>query len=241
MSRRIIGDSNGHDDLQILFESQVDQSGKKGDTLKIYGCAIVCDEPGINGRSYPKEVLEPEVNRFREEFIKTGRAAAQLNHPRIDQDGDGKDYSIFEMNLMLTCAIIESLEFEGNRLMCKMKVVEEHPAGKALGALIRAGYVPGYSLRGSGSTIPNPNGYTDIANDYRFITVDVVGNPSFDADALITPVIESITTNKNKGKVALMESVDAAIVRGTQRLQIMNTYRSYNVGPLIEALNKGNV
>jgi len=191
--------------LKPFYESSYNLEGKKVKRLKLQGTAIVCDVPGINGRSYPKSILGPEVNRFVEKMMKRGRAAAELNHPRLDEKGEGKDYSVFEMNLFKTCAVIEELYFKGNELFCKMRVVEDHEAGKALKALIDAGYVPGFSLRGAGSVIDSGDGHMVIADDYRLITIDVVGNPSFDEQALITPVYEAM---KGKKVQVLTEAID---------------------------------
>jgi len=174
-----------------IYEEAYDLSGKKTKKLKIYGTAIVTDIPGINGRAYPKRILAPEVQRFNEKFIERGRGIAELNHPRLTAEGEGKDYSVFEINLMKACAVVEELYFEGNNLYCKMAVVENHPAGQALKALIDSGYVPGYSLRGAGSVVESGKGYLEVADDYRLITIDVVGNPSFDDKALISSIYES--------------------------------------------------
>lgn len=189
----------------VIYEDVVDITGNKVKRLKVEGYAIVCDVPGINKRSYPLEILSPEVDRFINKFVNTGRAAAELNHPRLTSDGEGKDYSVFEMNLMKTCALIETLRFDGKKLYCKMVIVEDHPAGQAIASLIRAGYVPGYSLRGAGSVIDTGMGYYEVSDDYRLITIDIVGNPSFDDKALIKPKYESIT---NSSIQLLTESVN---------------------------------
>lgn len=176
---------------KVLVEEGIDITGEKKKFLKIFGTAIVCDVPGINGRAYPKSILQAEVNRLNKDMIPYGRLAAELNHPRLTPDGDGKDYSVFEMNLMKTCARVEELYFKGNKLFCKMIVAEETDAGRNLAGLLKIGYVPGYSLRGAGSVIDSGRGFYEVADDYRFITVDVVGNPSFDNKALISHAFEN--------------------------------------------------
>jgi hypothetical protein len=194
--------------VKPLVEEAFDLMEKKVKKLKITGTAIVCDVVGINGRAYPLRILKPEVDRFRTKMIRRGRAAAELNHPRLDSKGEGKDYSVFEMNQMKICALIEELDFHGKDLFCKMVVVDDDgcAAGQALGALLRAGYVPGYSLRGAGSVVEAGN-HLEVGDDYRLITVDVVGNPSFDDKALIEPLHEAIKS----GKIAVLtESVEHA-------------------------------
>ena len=192
-------------DIKPLYESEINLAGNKVKKLKLIGTAIECDVEGINGRAYPKKILGPETDRFIKKFVKKGRAAAQLNHPRLSKEGEGKDYSVFEMDLSKVCAIIEELYFEGKDLKCKMRVVDEHPAGQMLKSLIDDGYVPGFSLRGAGSVIENNDGVLEVTTDYRLITIDVVGNPSFDEQALITPAYESLMNAKIK---VLTEAVD---------------------------------
>lgn len=223
------------DNTKILYEEALDITGAKVKRLKIFGTAIVCDVPGINGRAYPKKILEAEVNRFNDKFVKRGRAAAQLNHPRLTSEGEGKDFSVFEMNLMLTCALIEELYFKGNQLYCKMVVVEDHPAGKALAALIKAGYVPGYSLRGAGSVVDSGRGYYTVDTDYRLITIDVVGNPSFDDKALISSVYES-AGSPNKVKL-LTESVECAAKELIYNQNVKAGFKQYNKNALESCLN----
>ncbi len=226
------------ENTSILYEDSMDITGKKVKRLKIFGTAIVCDVPGINGRAYPKSILAAEVKRFNEKFVQRGRAAAQLNHPRMTSDGEGKDFSVFEMNLMLTCALIEELYFKGNDLFCKMVVVEDHPAGQALAALIKAGYVPGYSLRGAGSVVDSGRGYYKVSDDYRLITIDVVGNPSFDDKALITSVYESVTT-PHKVKL-LTESVETASRELVYNRNVQVGFKKYDKDALGSCLKSYN-
>jgi hypothetical protein len=209
MSSKMLLQEPEHDYSMIkaVYENQVDLSGKPVKKMKIQGTAIVTDLAGINGRAYPKSVLAPEVKRFNDKFIKRGRGIAELNHPRLTSEGDGKDYSVFEINLMKACAVVEELYFKGNDLFCKMAVVDDHPAGEALKALINAGYVPGYSLRGAGSVRDTGKGFYEVTDDYRLITIDVVGNPSFDDKALISSMYESIKGNKVQ---VLTEAVEMA-------------------------------
>lgn len=186
--------------VKPIYENVVTLSGDNEKKLKLVGVAIVCDRPGINGRSYPSSILKREMNRYITKFINGGRSFSELNHPRLTADGEGRDYSVFEINLMKACCMIETLSFEGSDMMCKMKVVDKHPAGQALKALVDDGLRPGYSLRGAGSVTDSGKGYYEVADDYRMITIDVVGNPSFDDDAIISSLYESM----NKGNIKVL-------------------------------------
>lgn len=217
-----------------LYEEVTDFTGKKVKRLKVEGIAIVCDVPGINGRSYPLDILKAEVDRFNKKYVKTGRAAAELNHPRLTAEGEGKDYSVFEMNLMKTCALIEELRFEGKNLYCKMVIVEDHPAGQAIAALMRAGYVPGYSLRGAGSVIDTGMGYYEVSDDYRLITIDIVGNPSFDDKALITPKLEALQNTPAK---ILTESIQVAKREMIHNRDVMAGFKKIDVAAFESCVN----
>ena len=78
---------------------RTDEFGVGVKRLVIEGIGIVCDIPGINNRSYPRRIIEREMKRLMAEMVSRGRLAAELNHPRLDVNGDAKDYPIFEMNL----------------------------------------------------------------------------------------------------------------------------------------------
>lgn len=196
------------DDIAPLYENVILPSGDAEKKLMLYGTAIVCDRPGINGRSYPSRILKREMDRYIKKYINGGRSFAELNHPRLTSEGEGRDYSVFEINLMKACCMITELHFEGTDMKCKMKVVDRHPAGQALKALVDDGLRPGYSLRGAGSVVETGRGFFEVADDYRMITIDVVGNPSFDDDAIIDSLYESIKGGKLN---VLTESVQVAL------------------------------
>lgn len=224
-----------------LFEGmsarEVERIGLDGNPVKrliIEGTAIVCDIAGINGREYPRAIIAREVDRLNREMVPYGRLAAELNHPRLDAEGMSRDYPIFEMDLNKTCAIVEELRMDGNKLYCRMVVAEETDAGHNLAGLIRAGYHPGYSLRGAGGTMPKGD-HEVIDDDYTMITIDVVGNPSFGKAAIFTSHTESVSTPKTAK--ALTESInmyrrEVAFNHGIKDLG----YHTYNKNEFISYL-----
>ena len=64
------------EDIQILTE---ERDGKKN--LYIEGVFLQSEIKNRNGRVYPFRVLEKEVARYNEEYVKTGRALGELGHP----------------------------------------------------------------------------------------------------------------------------------------------------------------
>ena len=55
----------------------------KGDDKKLYieGVYLQSEIKNRNGRMYRFQVLEKEVNRYNEEYVKTSRALGELGHP----------------------------------------------------------------------------------------------------------------------------------------------------------------
>ena len=58
-------------------------NGKKNYSIK--GVFMQSDVKNRNGRIYPKEILQKEVDRYNREFIQKNRAFGELGHP------DGSD------------------------------------------------------------------------------------------------------------------------------------------------------
>lgn len=216
---------------------RVGLDGKMVKRLIIEGTAIVCGTVGINGREYPRAIIEREVDRLNRDFVAYGRLAAELNHPRLDEEGRPRDYPIFEMNLKKTCAVIEDLHMEGDNLKCRMVVAEDTDAGHDLAGLIKIGYHPGYSLRGAGDTVrkidPNTREeFERIADNYTMITVDVVGNPSFGQSAIFNARRESV--ERNTPVSVLTESINTLRREVAYNRSLISTgYRTYNRESLI--------
>ena len=235
---QILGDIHSKDN-KVYSADRLGLDGILHKRLIIEGTAILTDIPGINGRSYPKWIIEREVNRLNKEWVPFGRLAGELNHPRLDDENNPKDYPIFEMNMSKICALIEELRLDGNKLYCRMVVVEgDHGAGDKLAALLRTGYVPGYSLRGAGGVIEG-NDYDTIDTDYTLITIDVVGNPSFGKDAIISYHFESNNT-KTGQKQTLLESIQTTARKELVLNRTLSySYHRYNKDVLMSVL-KGN-
>ncbi len=207
--------------LSPIYESEMSLSGEKVKILKLYGTAVVCEKPGINGRAYPLKIMKREADKYTKKYIKNGQ---------------GKDYSVFEINLSKVCCLIEELTFSGNKMLIKLRVIDKHPCGQMLKALVDAGLRPGVSLRGAGSVEKNMYGIWEITDDYRLITVDVVGNPSFDEDAVMNSLYESI---KNGNVQILTEAVDVAsqqFVKNSERNNIYSSRKTLNKSSLIHLL-----
>lgn len=170
---------------KIRYEDRIGLDGKPVKRLIIEGYALVCDIAGINGREYPRDIIAREIERLNRESVPYGRLAAELNHPRLDPEGNSRDYPICELDISKMCAVVEELRMEGNKVYCRMVVAEDMSAGHDLAGALKVGFHPGYSIRGAGDTIPKGD-HEVITDNYTLITIDVVGNPSFGKAAIVS-------------------------------------------------------
>jgi|TARA_B100001094_G_scaffold39332_2_gene33790 hypothetical protein len=150
-------------DVKLLAEA--DENGKK--SHKIKGIFMQANIKNRNGRVYPMEVLENEVNRYRKEFINKKRAFGELGHP------DGPT-----VNLERVSHLITSLEGDGKGNYIGEAKVTDTPYGKIVKSLIDEGAQLGVSSRGMGS-LENKGGTNYVKSDFYLATAaDIVADPS---------------------------------------------------------------
>lgn len=160
------------EDIQILTE---EKDGKKN--LYIEGVFLQSEIKNRNGRVYPFKVLEKEVNRYNEEYVKTGRALGELGHP------DGPTVNLDRVSHRIT-----SLRAEGNNFIGKAQILST-PMGKIASSLIGEGVKLGVSSRGMGS-IFQKNGVNYVGEDFMLATAaDIVADPSA-PDAFVDGIME---------------------------------------------------
>ena len=151
-------------------------NGKKN--YKIRGIFLQSNVKNRNGRVYPKEILEKEVNRYNREFINKKRAFGELGHP------DGPTVNLERVSHMIT-----KLSPDGNNFVGEAKIMDT-PYGKIVKGLIDEGAQLGVSSRGMGSII-NRNGINFVKDDFYLATAaDIVADPSA-PDAFVEGIMES--------------------------------------------------
>src|SRR6056300_1547161 len=139
---------------------------QKSGSMKIKGIFMQAEQKNRNGRVYPFPVLEKEVKRYNEEFIKEGRAFGELGHP------DGPVVNLDRVSHMIT-----RLEPDGKNFMGEAKLLST-PMGEIAKALISDGGKLGVSSRGMGS-LESKNGANYVKNDFYLATAaDIVADPS---------------------------------------------------------------
>ena len=160
------------EDVQVITEG-------KGDSKKLYieGVFLQSELKNRNGRMYPFSVLQKEVNRYNEEYIKTSRALGELGHP------DGPT-----VNLDRVSHRIVSLAEDGTNFRGKAQILDT-PMGKIASSLLGEGVKLGVSSRGMGS-IDKRADVNVVMDDFMLATAaDIVADPSA-PDAFVNGIME---------------------------------------------------
>lgn len=149
-------------DTKILTESTKD--GKK--SLFVEGIFLQSGIKNRNGRVYPEEIMDKEVNRYIKECVDANRAMGELGHPDTPSIG-----------LDRVSHLITSLKKEGNNWVGKAKILDT-PTGNIARGLIEGGAVLGVSSRALGS-LKEVNGVNVVQSDFLLSTAaDLVSDPS---------------------------------------------------------------
>ena len=160
------------EEINVLIE---ENNGKKN--LYIEGIFLQSEIKNRNGRVYPYEVLSREVQRYNEQYVKSGRALGELGHP------DGPT-----VNLDRVSHKIISLKSEGSNFIGKAQVLDT-PMGKIAKSLLEEGVRLGVSSRGMGS-LEERNGANYVRDDFMLATAaDIVADPSA-PDAFVDGIME---------------------------------------------------
>jgi hypothetical protein len=139
-------------------------NGKKN--YKIRGIFMQADMKNRNGRIYPMETLQKEVNRYNKDFVQAKRAFGELGHP------DGPTVNLERVSHMIT-----SLTPDGKNFIGEAKIMDT-PYGKIVKNLIDEGAKLGVSSRGMGS-LENKGGSNYVGRDFYLATAaDIVADPS---------------------------------------------------------------
>jgi hypothetical protein len=160
------------EDVKVITEGT-------GDEKKLYieGVFLQSELKNRNGRVYPFAVLEKEVNRYNEEYVKTKRALGELGHP------DGPTVNLDRVSHRIT-----DLHAEGNNFIGKAQILDT-PMGKIAKSLLGEGVQLGVSSRGMGS-IDKREDTSYVMDDFMLATAaDIVADPSA-PDAFVNGIME---------------------------------------------------
>ena len=160
------------EDVKLVTE---EKNGKK--LLYIEGVFLQSELKNRNGRMYPFGVLDREVKRYNEEYVKSKRALGELGHP------DGPTINLDRVSHRIT-----SLRAEGNNFIGKAQVLDT-PMGNIAKSLLGEGVQLGVSSRGMGS-IDKREDVNVVMDDFMLATAaDIVADPSA-PDAFVNGIME---------------------------------------------------
>ena len=153
-----------------------EKNGKK--SLYIEGIFLQGNIKNRNGRMYPMETLQKEVNRYNEAHVQSGRALGELGHP------DGPTVNLDRVSHKIT-----SLRESGSNFIGRAKILDT-PMGQIAKSLIGEGVKLGVSSRGIGSLKPTKEGFNVVSDDFMLATAaDIVADPSA-PDAFVEGIME---------------------------------------------------
>ena len=165
----------------------IEESISKNIPLVVTGVIQRAEAKNQNGRIYPKEILEREIEKYIEGPVRESRALGELDHPESSV-----------INLQNVSHNITKVYWNGDEVMGEVEILST-PSGNILKELFRNGITVGISSRGMGSVKDNMSeGTVEVQDDFELLCWDFVSTPSTQG-AFMTP----------KGR-ALQEGVEAS-------------------------------
>jgi hypothetical protein len=164
------------EEVKILVEEK--ETGKKD--FYIEGIFLQGNLKNRNGRVYPVEILDKEVDRYNKEYIDKNRAYGELGHPQGPT-----------INLERVSHMIKELKRDGSNYTGRAKIMDT-PYGNIVKNLMHEGAQLGVSSRGMGSLKENSKGVMEVQDDFYLATAaDIVADPSA-PDAFVKGIMEGV-------------------------------------------------
>lgn len=162
----------------VSYLSEAKENGEKEHFIE--GVFLQANKKNRNGRIYPMNVMEKEVNRYIDEVVKNKRSYGELGHPMGPQ-----------INLDRVSHIITELKRDGDNFVGKAKLTDT-PMGNIAKGLLLSGAGLGVSSRGLGTLKPTKDGIMEVQDDFRLATAaDIVADPSA-PDAYVKGIMENV-------------------------------------------------
>jgi hypothetical protein len=187
-------------DLNCVTEA----NDKGGKNVFIEGVFMQAEKQNRNKRIYPRNVLERACNTYIKEYVNTGRAVGELNHP------DGPAINLDKVSHRIT-----ELRWDGDNVVGKALILDT-PMGNIVKGLVEGGVKLGVSSRGMGSVEAREN-RTYIKDDFILNTVDIVQDPSA-PEAFVNGIMEGVNWVWDNGiiKPQQIESYETEIRKASK-------------------------
>ena len=148
---------------ELISESQKSNGGK----VIVSGVLQRAEAQNQNGRVYPKNILEREVEKYLNREVAERRALGELDHP---------DSNV--VNLKNVSHNIRNVWWSGDDVMGEVEILPT-PSGNILKELLKSGVTIGISSRGMGSVRQMSESHcVMVQDDFELICWDFVSNPS---------------------------------------------------------------
>ena len=145
----------------------IKESVEHGKPITLSGVLQRADVKNQNGRKYPREILEREVQNYQKQIAERV-SVGQLDHP-VDS----------VINLSDACHIITDLHWEGQDVVGTLEVLPT-PKGNIVKQLLEAGVKIGISSRAVGETKKDTEGCDVVTDSLQLVCWDIVSAPSVD-------------------------------------------------------------
>ena len=185
MSKSLLID---HTPFQSAKLTLVEGKGAKAGLTTLVGKLQEAEQKNGNGRVYPREVLEREVQKYNEGPIKTRTALGELDHPEASV-----------VNLANTSHVITEVWWKGNDLMGRLELLPT-PSGNIAKALVLSGIPLGISSRGMGS-VKQLGETVEVQDDFELLCWDLVSVPSTPQAYMQLAESKQFASIKNYSKV----------------------------------------
>lgn len=161
---------------QLINESIAKNNG----VLMVEGVIQRAGAKNHNGRVYPKNILEAEVEKYIDGPVNERRAYGELDHSNDSV-----------INLKNVCLNIQKLWWDNDDLMGKIEILST-PSGNIVKELFKCGGTVGISSRALGSVRQLDENTVEVQDDLELICWDIVSTPSTHG-AFVTPINEGMS------------------------------------------------
>lgn len=166
--------------IEESFDGIVAESAIEGKKAYLKGPMMEAEIKNRNQRIYDLTEMKREIKKVNEAAELGRNILGELDHP-----------DRLEVKLENVSHQIEKLWLEGNIVYGKARILDKHPKGQILRALVEEGVQVGVSSRGSGQV----NESTGRVNNFSLSTIDAVATPSA-RSAYPETIMEQLMMNK---------------------------------------------
>jgi hypothetical protein len=177
----------------VLKEDKL-PNGEVKKSLEFAGPFIQADVKNRNGRIYPKDLMVDTISRYMKD---------RMTGPKLRSYGELDHSQDLTINLHRISHIVTSLEWKGNDVLGKAKIIDTE-YGRIAESIIKADGQLGVSSRGMGSLNQEnpsiPHLYesckrmfgedANIVTEFELVAIDIVADPSAPT-AFVNGILES--------------------------------------------------